>query len=64
MPTPRSIRLSPEQLERIKRLAAATERTEAALMRYALELGLRQLELELAKIRGGTPANRAERETP
>lgn len=44
--TPTSIRLGPEIKERIKRLAGATERSEARLIRYALELGLRQLEAD------------------
>lgn len=48
-PTPRSIRLDAGQLTRIKRIADATTGSEASVMRWALEVGLRALELELGQ---------------
>lgn len=46
MSTPTSVRLEPGQAERIKSLAKSTRRSEAGLIRWALELGLRQLEAQ------------------
>lgn len=43
---PTSVRLEPGQPERIKQLAESTRRSESGLIRWALELGLRQLEAE------------------
>jgi hypothetical protein len=45
-PNPISIRPEPGQPERIKVLAASTRRKQTDLIRWALELGLRQLEAE------------------
>jgi predicted DNA-binding protein len=44
MSAPTTIRLEADQPERIRVLAVSTMRTQAGLIRYALELGLRQLE--------------------
>lgn len=44
--TPTTIRLDELELERVKRLAKATRRRQSDLLRYALELGLDQLERE------------------
>lgn len=46
MSVPTTIRLEPGQDERIKDLARVTMRSQAGLIRYALELGLRQLEAQ------------------
>lgn len=46
MSSPTSIRLEDGQPERIKALAASTRRKQTDLIRWAIELGLRQLEAQ------------------
>jgi predicted transcriptional regulator len=44
MASPTTIRLEPDQLERVKRLAGRTHRTQSNLIRLALFLGLAEIE--------------------